>query len=155
MLKTQKSTWLTKEAALAQRDWWVIDLEDQVLGRAATQIATVLRGKHKPTFTPNVDAGDYVVAINAEKVKFTGQKIATKKYRHHTGYIGGLKESTAADFLAKHPNEVIERAVWGMLPKGPLGRKIIKKLKIYPGSEHGHVAQQPKTLTLKNNSQQK
>ncbi len=148
MPQPQKSTWLTKEAATAQRDWWVIDLEGQVLGRAATRIATVLRGKHKPTYTPNVDSGDFVVAINADKVKFTGQKRENKMYRHHTGYIGGLKESTADVMLEKHPDEVIERAVWGMLPKGPLGRKIIKKLKIYAGAEHGHTAQKPKPLTL-------
>ena len=145
MLK-QKSSWLTKEQAAEQRAWWVLDLENVVLGRAATKIASVLRGKHKPSFTPNVDCGDFVVIVNAEKVKLTGNKKADKAYRKHTGYIGGLKETTADKLIARHPDEVIRRAVWGMLPKGPLGRKMIKKLKIYSGSEHTHGAQQPREL---------
>ncbi len=147
MLK-QKSSWLTTEQAEDQRSWWVLDLEGVVLGRAATKIAGVLRGKHKPTFTPNVDCGDFVVVINASKVKLTGTKAADKPYRHHTGFIGGLKEINASNLLATHPDRLIRRAVWGMLPKGILGRKIIKKLKIYDGSEHSHSAQKPQELTV-------
>jgi len=147
MLK-QKSSWLTKEQAADQRGWWVLDLENQVLGRAATKIASVLRGKHKPAFTPNVDCGDFVVVVNADKVKLTGNKVSDKPYRRHTGYIGGLKETTADKMLATHPDRVIRRAVWGMLPKGPLGRQMIKKLKIYSGNDHSHAAQQPRELTL-------
>jgi large subunit ribosomal protein L13 len=148
MPKPQKSTWLTKEQAADQRGWWVVDLEDQPLGRAATKIASVLRGKHKPTFTPNVDCGDYVVVINASKLRLTGNKMQTKPYRHHTGYIGGLIETTADKLLAKHPDRLVKRAVWGMLPKTTLGKKIIKKLKIYSGAEHNHTAQQPRELAL-------
>jgi large subunit ribosomal protein L13 len=148
MPKPQKSTWLTKEQAADQRGWWVVDLEDQTLGRAATTIASVLRGKHKPTFTPNVDCGDYVIVINASKLRFTGNKLQNKPYRYHTGYIGGLVETTADKLLARHPDRVVKSAVWGMLPKGPLGRKILKKLKIYNGAEHDHTAQQPRELAL-------
>lgn len=148
MHPSQKSTWLTKEQAHDQRDWYVVDLDGKVLGRAATAIATVLRGKHKPTYTPNVDSGDFVVVINAGKVKLTGNKLQDKPYRYHTGYIGGLKETTADKLLAKHPDRVIRRAVWGMLPKGKLGRAMIKKLKIYGGSEHNHAAQQPRELAV-------
>lgn len=148
MPKRQKSTWLTKEQAADQRGWWVIDLEDQVLGRAATKIASILRGKHKPTFTPNVDCGDYVVVINASKLRLTGNKLQKKPYRYHTGYIGGLVETTADKLLAEHPDRVVKRAVWGMLPKGVLGRQIIKKLKIYDGAEHNHAAQQPRELAV-------
>ena len=148
MRQRHKSSWLTKEQAEDQRGWWVVDLEGKTLGRATTTIATVLRGKHKPTFTPNVDCGDFVVVINADKVKLTGNKLADKLYRHHTGYNGGLKETTAGKLLATHPERVIESAVWGMLPKGKLGKKIIKKLKIYGGAEHQHAAQQPQELTL-------
>lgn len=148
MSQRQKTTWLTKEAARDQREWWVVDLEGQVLGRAATRIASVLRGKHKPNFTPNVDGGDFVVCLNADKVKLTGQKLQKKLYRHHTQYIGGLRETTAAKLLAKHPDRVVERAVWGMLPKGPLGRRMIKKLKVYRGADHTHAAQKPRPLEL-------
>jgi large subunit ribosomal protein L13 len=148
MSPEQKSTWLTKEAAQDQRAWWVVDLEGQVLGRAASRIASVLRGKHKPTFTPNVDTGDFVVVVNADKVRLTGQKMAKKLYRWHTQYMGGLRELTAEKMLASDPHRVIERAVWGMLPKGPLGRRIIKKLKIYTGPAHNHAAQKPRALEL-------
>ena len=148
MHKQQKSTWLTKEAAVDQRQWYVVDLEGVVLGRAATRIASVLRGKHKPTYTPNVDSGDFVVVINAEKVKLTGAKMKDKMYRYHTQHPGGLRETAAADMLDKHPDRVIRSAVWGMLPKGRLGRQIIKKLKIYAGPEHQHSAQQPKPLEV-------
>ncbi len=145
MLK-QKSSWLTKEQAEDQRGWWVLDLEDVVLGRAASKIAGVLRGKHKPIWTPNVDCGDFVVVVNASKVKLTGSKRSDKPYRHHTGFIGGLKEIKADDLLATHPDRLVRRAVWGMLPKGILGRKMLKKLKIYAGAEHAHSAQQPREL---------
>lgn len=148
MRKAQKTTWLTKEAAEAQREWFVADLEGKTLGRAATTIASVLRGKHKPTFTPNADSGDFVIVINADKVALTGQKHRDKLYRSHTEYPGGLRETTAGKLLAEHPDRVIRRAVWGMLPKGPLGRRIIKKLKIYSGAEHEHAAQQPRELAL-------
>ncbi len=148
MPKRQKSSWLTKEQADSQREWFVVDLENKVLGRAATEIARVLRGKHKPVYTPNVDGGDFVVVVNASKVKFTGLKLEQKIYRHHTGWIGGLKEYTAKTLLKEHPDRVVRRAVWGMLPKGSLGRKMIKKLKIYSGAEHNHHAQKPRELAL-------
>ncbi|HET6612491.1 MAG TPA: 50S ribosomal protein L13 [Kofleriaceae bacterium] len=148
MRKAQKTTWLTKEAAEAQRGWFVADLEGKTLGRAATVIASVLRGKHKPTFTPNADAGDFVIVINADKVALTGQKHRDKLYRTHTEYPGGLRETSAGKLLAEHPDRVIRRAVWGMLPKGPLGRRIIKKLKIYSGPAHEHAAQKPQQLAL-------
>lgn len=148
-MQRQKSQWLSKEAAEKQREWYVVDLDDQVLGRAATKIATVLRGKHKPTFTPNVDSGDFVIVINASKLKLTGNKMADKQYRYHTGYVGGLVETSADKLLAKHPDRLVRRAVWGMLPKGVLGRRIIKKLKIYAGPDHNHAAQQPRELALK------
>ena len=144
----QKSTWLTVEQARDQRRWWVVDLEGQVLGRAVTKISTVLRGKHKPTYTPNVDSGDFVVVINADKVTLTGAKMQEKKYRYHTEYMGGLRETTAEKLLEKDPERVIRRAVWGMLPKGTLGRQILKKLKVYGGSEHNHAAQNPQKLEL-------
>jgi large subunit ribosomal protein L13 len=148
MAKLQKSTLLSKEAAEDQREWYVVDLKDQILGRAATRIATVLRGKHKPTYTPNVDCGDFVVVINAGQVKLTGNKETGKIYRHHTLFPGGLVEIPAGKLLATHPDRAIRRAVWGMLPKGPLGRRLIKKLKIYAGGEHEHAAQQPRPLAL-------
>jgi large subunit ribosomal protein L13 len=143
-----RSTLLTKEAALAQREWYVIDLDGKVLGRAATRIASVLRGKHKPTYTPHVDAGDFVVVINADKVKLTGSKAEGKLYRHHTLFPGGVRTRTAEQLLSTHPDRVIRRAVWGMLPKGALGRKLIKKLKIYSGTKHEHGAQRPRELTV-------
>src|SRR5688500_4692167 len=121
MAKLQKSTLLSKEVAEDQREWYVADLKDQVLGRAATRIAMVLRGKHKPSYTPNVDCGDFVIAINASDVKLTGRKMTDKIYRHHTEFPGGLVEIPAEKLIAKHPDRAIRRAVWGMLPKGPLG----------------------------------
>ena len=136
---------LSKEAAFAQRQWHVIDIAGMTLGRAATQIATLIRGKHKPSFTPNVDCGDFVVVINAAKVHYTGKKLDEKLYYHHTGFPGGLVATPAKHLLARHPEEPVKRAVWGMLPKGPLGRKLYKKLKVYPGADHPHVAQQPAT----------
>ena len=148
MAKLQKSTLLSKEVAEDQREWYVADLKDEVLGRAATRIAMVLRGKHKPTYTPNVDCGDFVIVINAGSVKLTGKKMDGKLYRHHTEYPGGLISIPAKQLLATYPDRAIRRAVWGMLPKGPLGRRLIKKLKIYSGAEHEHAAQQPRPLAL-------
>lgn len=148
MAKPQKSTLLSVESAHEQREWFVVDLKDQTLGRAATRIATVLRGKHKPTYTPNVDCGDFVIAINAGAVKLTGRKMTDKLYRHHTEYPGGLVEIPAGKLLATRPDRAIRRAVWGMLPKGPLGRRLIKKLKVYAGSDHEHQAQRPRPLAL-------
>jgi large subunit ribosomal protein L13 len=147
-MKQQKSTWLTKQSAQAQREWYVVDVAGKSLGRAATKIAMVLRGKHKPTFTPNVDMGDFVVVVNADKIQLTGNKLANKQYREHTLYPGGLKELSAKEMLAKHPDQLIQKAVWGMLPKGRLGRQIIKKLKVFAGPEHNHAAQLPRPLEL-------
>jgi large subunit ribosomal protein L13 len=132
-----------------QRKWFVVDAEGQVLGRLATRVATVLRGKHKPIFTPHLDVGDHVVVINAEKVQLTGRKLKDKQYRWHTGYIGGLKEVNAETMLRTHPDRVIEWAVEGMLPKNRLGRAMAKKLKVYRGAEHPHGAQQPQPLEVK------
>jgi len=141
------STLVAKEQDIV-RDWYVVDIEDVVLGRAATEIARVLRGKHKPIYTPSVDTGDYIVILNAEKVKLTGNKLADKKYYHHTGWQGGIKEITAGKLLEKQPEKLIEMAVRGMLPKNKLGRKMFRKLKVYTGGEHPHAAQQPKELKL-------
>lgn len=146
--QTQKSFWLTKEAGEAQREWYVVDLKGQVLGRAATKIASVLRGKHKPTYSPNVDMGDFVVVINAGGVELTGSKPDGKIYYRHTLYPGGLKTRLAKHVIADDPERVIRQAVWGMLPKGPLGRRILKKLKVYKGDKHDHAAQQPRPLTI-------
>ena len=131
-----------------QRDWYVVDAQGQTLGRLATQVATILKGKNKPSYTPHVDCGDYVVVVNAEKVHVTGQKMTQKKYYRHSGYPGGLKEVTLRDQLDKFPNRVIETAVRGMLPHNRLGRRMFKKLKVYAGPNHPHEAQQPKTLEL-------
>ncbi|GAB4424416.1 MAG: 50S ribosomal protein L13 [Anaerolineae bacterium] len=134
-----------KEADI-QRDWYVIDAQGQTLGRLATRTASILRGKHKPLFTPHVDCGDYVIIINAAKVHVTGQKMSQKKYYRHSGYPGGLKEISLRDQLQKFPERVLESAVRGMLPKNRLGRQLFKKLKIYPGPNHPHQAQQPKPM---------
>jgi large subunit ribosomal protein L13 len=146
-MATQKSTWLTKEAGEAQREWYVIDATGHTLGRLASKIAMVLRGKHKPTYTPNVDMGDFVIVLNAGGVRLTGTKADKKIYVHHTLFPGGIKERLAKDVLATDPERAIREAVWGMLPKGPLGRRIIKKLKIYKGGEHEHAAQKPRVLS--------
>jgi len=132
-----------------ERKWYVIDAEGQRLGRLASEVATLLRGKHKPIYTPHVDTGDYVIVINAEKIELTGNKLKDKKYYRHSGYPGGLKERTAEEMLAKHPEQVIELAVKGMLPKGPLGRKMFKKLHVYSGPEHKHQAQKPEVYELR------
>jgi len=131
-----------------KREWFVIDAEDVILGRMATEIARRLRGKHKPEFTPHVDTGDYIVVINAEKLAVTGNKMKDKIYYKHTGYIGNLKSITLEKQLQKHPEVVIETAVKGMLPKNSLGRTMYRKLKVYAGSEHPHEAQQPTTLEI-------
>lgn len=137
------------KATEADRQWYVVDMEGQVLGRAASRIAAVLRGKHKPTFTPHSDTGDFVVVVNADKFKLTGRKMDQKRYyRHQEGYIGNLKETTVPRLMESHPGEVLKKAVYGMLPKGPLGRKMLKKLKVYPTGEHPHTAQQPQSLDL-------
>ncbi len=132
-----------------KHDWYVIDAEGKVLGRLASQIAHRLRGKHKPIFTPHVDTGDFIVVINAEKIKLTGNKMKNKNYYRYSGYPGGLKVKTAEELLRKKPSELLHHAVKGMLPKNRLGRKLIKKLKLYAGSDHLHQAQQPKPLELK------
>lgn len=128
------------------RDWWVIDAEGENLGRLATKVATVLRGKHKPTYTPHIDGGDNVIVINASKVNLTGNKLDDKIYYNHSGYTGGLRERTARTMRDNYPVEMIERAVKGMLPKGRLGRQMYKKLFVYAGSEHPHMAQKPKEM---------
>ncbi len=138
----------TVAEAIADAAWWIVDLEGETLGRAATRIAHVLRGKHKPTFTPHIDDGDFVVVVNAEKVKLTGRKWEQKTYYRHTGYVGGIKQTTAEELRELHPDRVITKAVKGMLPRGPLGRAQLRKLKVYGGAEHPHTAQQPKKLNL-------
>ena len=129
-----------------QRKWFVVDANGQVLGRLASRVAAILRGKHKTTFTPHLDVGDHVIVVNAEKVHLTGRKRTEKRYRWHTGYIGGLREVRAETMLSTHPERVIEWAVQGMLPKNRLGRAMARKLKVYRGAEHPHEAQQPATL---------
>ena len=129
-----------------ERQWYLVDAQGRVLGRLATQLATILRGKHKPTFAPHLDVGDHVVVINAEKVELTGRKLTNKTYRWHSGYIGGLREVSADRMLKTHPERVIEWAVQGMLPKGRLGRAMARKLKVYRGPEHPHAAQKPQPL---------
>ena len=135
-------------AAAIERKWFVVDAEGKTLGRLATEIARILRGKHKPIFTPYLDTGDYVIVVNAEKVKVTGKKLDQKIYYHHSGYVGGMKETTLKEMLAKKPERVMEHAVKGMLPKGPLGRQLYKKLFVYVGPEHKHAAQKPEVLTF-------
>lgn len=134
------------------RKWWVIDADGLVLGRLASKVADILRGKDKPTYTPHLDCGDFVIVLNAAKVALTGRKETRKIYKRYSGYIGGLKEMTAAQVRARQPERMIEEAVWGMLPKGRLGRQQFRKLKIYPGTEHPHAAQSPAPLTLKKQS---
>ncbi len=129
-----------------KRDWFVVDADGQTLGRLATEIAKRLRGKHKPEYTPFMDTGDYIVVINASKIKVTGNKTSDKMYYHHTGYPGGIKSESFEKLLARKPEEVLEKAVRGMLPKGPLGRAMFRKLKVYAGETHNHVAQQPQVL---------
>ena len=134
--------------AKIERKWYVVDADGQVLGRMAAQVASVLRGKNKPEFTPHEDVGDYVIIVNAEKVKVTGRKLDQKIYYHHSEYVGGMKETTICEMMAKKPEKVVELAVKGMLPKGPLGRQMLKKLHVYAGPEHKQEAQKPEVLTL-------
>ena len=141
-------TVIPKESEIERR-WFVVDAQGQVLGRLASRVASILRGKHKPTFTPHLDLGDHVVVINAEKIHLTGRKLTDKVYRWHTGYIGGLREVTAGRLLQSHPERVIEWAVEGMLPKNRLGRAMAKKLRVYRGADHPHAAQQPTVLEIK------
>ena len=131
-----------------ERKWYVVDAEGCTLGRLASEVASVLRGKNKSVFTPHVDTGDYVIVINAEKIKVTGKKLDQKIYYSHSDYVGGMKETTLREMMNKKPEKVIELAVKGMLPKGPLGRQMIKKLHVYAGAEHGHEAQKPEVLTF-------
>lgn len=138
----------TATPSTIKREWFVVDASDKVLGRLATAVADRLRGKHKPEYTPTIDTGDYIVIVNAEKVRVTGRKFTDKKYYRHSGYPGGLKETTFDKLQAKAPEEIIKKAVKGMLPKGPLGREMFRKLKIYAGPEHQHTAQQPTELEL-------
>ncbi|MCH9686153.1 MAG: 50S ribosomal protein L13 [Deltaproteobacteria bacterium] len=139
---------LYPKPAEINRQWWVIDLEGATLGRAASQIATLLRGKHKPIFTPHLDAGDFVVVINAEKVHLSGRKLDQKEYHRFTGYIGNMKHSTARELLGKKPEELIKQAVRRMLPRNSLGRSSFKKLKVYAGTDHPHTAQNPQAYEL-------
>ena len=142
-MKTYNAT-----AETAQHHWYVVDAADKTLGRISTVIASYLRGKHKPEFTPNVDTGDYIVVINAEKVQVTGNKTQDKIYHNHTGYPGGLKSISFEKLIEKAPERTIQNAVKGMLPKGPLGRAMFKKLKVYAGQDHPHSAQEPQTLDI-------
>lgn len=134
--------------ATIERKWYVVDADGMTLGRLASETAKILRGKNKPTFTPHMDTGDYVIIVNAEKVKVTGKKLDQKIYYHHSEYVGGLKETTLREMMAKKPGKVVELAVKGMLPKGPLGRQMYKKLFVYVGPEHKHQAQKPEVLTF-------
>ncbi len=134
--------------ATIDRKWYVVDAAGMTLGRLASEVAKILRGKNKPIFTPHMDTGDYVIIVNAEKIKVTGKKLDQKLYRHHSDYVGGMKETTLREKLAKKPEEVVEHAIKGMLPKGPLGRQMYTKLFVYAGPEHKHAAQKPEVLTF-------
>ena len=131
-----------------ERIWYVVDAEGKTLGRLASEVANVLRGKNKPTYTPHIDTGDYVIVVNAEKIQVTGKKLDQKIYYHHSEYVGGMKEATLREMMQKKPEFVITHAVKGMLPKGPLGRQMLKKLHVYAGPEHNHAAQKPETLDI-------
>ena len=134
--------------AKVERKWYVVDATGYTLGRLASEVAKVLRGKNKPIFTPHIDTGDYVIIVNAEKIKVTGKKLDQKIYYHHSDYVGGMKETTLREMLAKKPEKVVELAVKGMLPKGPLGREMFTKLHVYAGAEHPHTSQKPEVLTF-------
>ncbi len=140
-------TYMAKKGEV-ERKWYIIDAKDKIVGRLATKIATILRGKHKPVFTPHVDTGDFVIVINADKIKFTGKKLEKKVYYRHTGYIGNLKATSAKEMLQKKPEEIIRLAVKGMLPKNKMRKKLLKKLRIYRGEEHPHQAQKPEKLEI-------
>ncbi|MFE8072789.1 50S ribosomal protein L13 [Marinobacteraceae bacterium S3BR75-40.1] len=139
---------LSAKPETVKRDWYVVDATGKTLGRLSTEIARRLRGKHKPEFTPHVDTGDYIVVVNAEKIQVTGKKASAKHYYWHTGYPGGIRSLTFEQQIDKHPERVIEHAVKGMMPRGPLGRAMLKKLKVYAGAEHPHTAQQPQELDI-------
>jgi len=140
-------TYMAK-AGEVQRKWYLIDADGKTLGRVATEVARILRGKHKPIYTPHVDTGDHVIVINAAKVKVTGKKYTDKLYYRHTGYPGGIKVTNFADMLRRKPEQVIEKAVWGMIPHNRLGRKVFKKLRVYPGPDHPHAAQKPEVWEI-------
>ena len=146
----EAQSYKTKSAKLAevQRQWFIVDGDQKIVGRMATRIASILRGKHKPSFTPHVDVGDHVIVINADKVRFSGTKEANKTYFSHSGYPGGVRVQTVKDLRERKPEFIVESAVRGMLPKGPLGRQMFKKLKVYAGPEHPHAAQNPSTLEI-------
>lgn len=146
-MKQEKLTKFIKSED-ANKKWYLIDAKDQVLGRLATKVARIIRGKEKPEFTPNMDTGDFVIVINADKVKVTGKRDELKEYKHYSGYPGGLKSKSFAELMQKNPEFIIENAVKGMLPKNRLGRKLIKKLKVYSGEQHNHQAQKPELLNL-------
>ena len=141
------NTFMQKKETV-DRKWYIVDAEGANLGRLATQVATILKGKHKVTYTPHVDCGDYVIVINASKINLTGKKLSDKMYYNHSRYAGGLRERTAGEMLEKYPEEMVERAVKGMLPKGPLGREMYTKLFVYAGPDHKHAAQKPEALTF-------
>ncbi len=143
-----RTTYMAKAEAV-ERKWYVVDAKDMTLGRLSSEVAKVLRGKHKPTYTHHIDTGDFVIVINAKDIKVTGKKLDQKLYRHYTGYAGGLKEISLRDLLEKKPEKVIYEAVRGMLPKNRLGRKMLKKLRVYSGPEHKHEAQKPEVLEIK------
>jgi len=147
-LNTSNKTFLPKKEAIDRR-WWLVDADGMVLGRLATEVAKILRGKNKPQYTPFFDAGDFVIIVNADKIRLTGNKELQKMYYRHSGYMGGITETTYLRMKATHPERIITHAVRGMLPKNKLNRKILKKLKVYAGSEHRHKAQKPQELTLK------
>lgn len=134
--------------ATIYRKWYVVDATDKTLGRLASEVAKILRGKNKPIYTPHMDTGDYVIIVNAEKISVTGKKLDNKIYYHHSDYVGGMRQTTLREKLSKRPEQVIHLAVKGMLPKGPLGRQMIKKLHVYAGPEHNHAAQKPETLDI-------
>ena len=142
-----RTTFIAKTAEI-ERKWYVVDATDLTLGRLASQVAAVLRGKNKPIYTPHIDTGDYVIVVNADKIKVTGKKLDQKIYYHHSDYVGGMKETTLKEMMAKKPEKVVELAVKGMLPKGPLGREMYKKLFVYAGPDHKHAAQKPEVLTF-------
>jgi len=142
-----EKTYVTKPADV-ERSWFVVDAEGKTLGRLASEVARILRGKHKPIYSPSVDTGDYVIVLNAKKIQVTGRRLDQKRYYHHSGYMGGLSEITLREQLERYPNRVIESAVKGMLPKNKLGRRMMKKLKVYAGPKHPHAAQQPTELEI-------
>jgi large subunit ribosomal protein L13 len=148
-MKTIKTYSAKPEEARANQQWYVVDAEGKTLGRLASQVARIIVGKHKPMYTPHVDCGDYVIVVNAQKIRVTGNKMTEKMYAHHSLYSGGFKEASLRDVLERKPERAIKEAVWGMIPHGRLGRQMIKKLKVYGGAEHEHAAQKPQALELK------